>query len=89
MLDLQFYTYNLGRVVVPTDGATEHTAQNSLNVLREMFPQRLASYWDYIIGEVNAIPRYISNQAIQNFIKRLQQCVDAHSRHLGDIIYQT
>lgn len=109
------------------DGATAHTARNSLNVLKEMFPGRLVSLrgdvgwparspdlsicdfflWGYlkekvfktrphtlqelkerIIEEVNATPRDMCQQAVQNFRNRVQQCVTDNGRHLKDIVFK-
>lgn len=109
------------------DGATAHTARNSLNLLRQMFPGHLVSrrgdlewparspdlsvcdffLWGYlkekvfkhrphtlpelrerIVEEVNAIPRDMCERAARSFRNRLQQCIDANGRHLGDIIFK-
>lgn len=53
------------------------------------YPHTLSELRDRNIEEVNSIPRYICNGAIQMFWKHLQQNVDTDRHHSGDITFQT
>lgn len=53
------------------------------------YPHNLAELRDRNIEEVNSIPRYICNGAIQIFWKHLQQNFETERHHSRDITFQT
>lgn len=109
------------------DGATSHTARVSMNLLNEVFPNRVISrngaipwparspdltacdffLWGYLKNkvfrerprtleelkarirqEIERIPQQMLRNVMDNFRKRLQECIDRNGRHLNNIIFK-
>ena len=53
------------------------------------WPQTLKALKDAIPEEVADIPPEMTNTVMENFRKRLRQCIANNGRHLSDVIFKT